>query len=105
VRTLAPHCFVAGADVCVVFMHVQNDAEAALFEEQVPTMVTLIKGCKSIQVVRNAADVHAGCGSAALTPSIAVHILVRVRFRLSLRFRVVSLLRSLLHSLRFPFTC
>ncbi|KAI0031097.1 tRNA synthetases class I-domain-containing protein [Vararia minispora EC-137] len=60
-----------------LFLHVQSDAEAMLFESQVPTMVTLTKGCKSIKIIRDVSEVQAGCGSAALTPTIAVHILVR----------------------------
>jgi valyl-tRNA synthetase len=41
-------------------------------------MVTLIKGCKSVKVVRDIQEVPAGCGSAVLTQTVAVHILVRV---------------------------
>ena len=70
--------FYVLTDVSVVFLHIQNDTEAALFQSQVPTMTTLIKGGKSISIVRDVSEVHAGCGSAALTPTIAVHILVRV---------------------------
>lgn len=62
----------------LVFIHVQSDGEAALFESQLPTIVALTKGGKSAQVVREAKDIPEGCGAAAVTPSIAVHTLVRV---------------------------
>jgi hypothetical protein len=61
-----------------VFIHAQSDQEAALFESQASTMVTLTKGCKSVKVVRDIQEVPAGCGSAILTQTVAVHILVRV---------------------------
>lgn len=63
-----------------VFIHAQSEQEAALFESQAPTMATLIKGCKSVKVVRDIQEVPAGCGSAILTQTAAVHILVRVSF-------------------------
>lgn len=62
-----------------MFLHVQSDKEAALFEAQVPTMVTLTKGCKSVSVVRELSQIPDGCGSVVLTPAIAVYVLVRVR--------------------------
>lgn len=65
--------------VTLAFLHITNDADAALFESQIPTMLTLTKGCKSIKVVRNVTEIPAGCGSAVLTQTIGIHILVRVR--------------------------
>ena len=61
-----------------MFVQVQSDQEAKLFESQAPTIVTLIKGCKSVTVVRNITDVPAGCGSGILTPTVVMHALVRV---------------------------
>ncbi|EIM85152.1 uncharacterized protein STEHIDRAFT_169949 [Stereum hirsutum FP-91666 SS1] len=60
-----------------LYIHTQTDAEAALFEQQAPTMVTLTKGCKSLKVVRQLDEIPAGCGSTSLTPTVAVHVLVR----------------------------
>ncbi|KAG5646787.1 hypothetical protein DXG03_002164 [Asterophora parasitica] len=60
-----------------VFLHIQDDQEAALFESQLPTIVSLTKGCKSAVVVRGAAAIPAGCGSTVVTRTVAVHTLVR----------------------------
>ena len=61
-----------------VFVHVQSDDEEAIFLSQVPTISALTKGCKSAKVVRDLKDIPAGCGSSVLTPTVAVHVLVRV---------------------------
>jgi valyl-tRNA synthetase len=47
-------------------------------ESQLSTIVTLSKGCKSAKVVRDIDEVPAGCGSAVVSHSVAVHTLVRV---------------------------
>ncbi|KAF8966826.1 tRNA synthetases class I-domain-containing protein [Flammula alnicola] len=59
------------------FIQVWTEQEEQLFVPQVPTIVALSKGCKSAKVVRNLAEIPAGCGSAVVTPSIIVHTLVR----------------------------
>ena len=64
-----------------MLLQVQSDQEAKLFESQAPTIVTLIKGCKSVKVVKDINDVPAGCGSEILTPTVVIHILVRVSTR------------------------
>ncbi|KAL5480308.1 VAS1 [Sanghuangporus weigelae] len=64
------------SDVKLFFL-AQNDEETKLFESQLPTIHTLTKGCKGAEVVRRIQDIPAGCGSAVLTPTVAVHILVR----------------------------
>lgn len=61
-----------------MFIQVQSDQEAALFESQASTLVTLIKGCKSVKVVKEINDVPAGCGSEILIPTVVIHVLVRV---------------------------
>ncbi|KAJ7846289.1 tRNA synthetases class I-domain-containing protein [Mycena leptocephala] len=61
-----------------LFLHVQRDEEAALFESQLSTIVALTKGCKSAQVVRELKDIPEGCGGTVITPTIAVHALVRL---------------------------
>jgi valyl-tRNA synthetase len=61
-----------------VFVHVQSDREEAILLSQTPTIVTLTKGCTSAKVVRDLKDIPAGCGSSVLTPTVAVHVLVRV---------------------------
>ncbi|KZS93907.1 hypothetical protein SISNIDRAFT_474035 [Sistotremastrum niveocremeum HHB9708] len=60
-----------------IFLHVQNDEEATLFTSQLPTISALIKGCKSVDVVRDVAKIPAGCGSSLLTPTVTVHLLVK----------------------------
>lgn len=55
----------------------QNDIEAALFETQLPTIVALIKGCKSAKVVRSLNEIPEGCGASVVTSTITVHTLVR----------------------------
>ena len=61
-----------------MFVQAQSDQEVALFESQAPTIATLIKGCKSLKVVKDINDVPAGCGSEILTPTTVIHVLVRV---------------------------
>jgi valyl-tRNA synthetase len=61
----------------LVFIHAQGDAEAELFASQIPTIVSLTKGCKAASVARALSDVPTGCGSAVLSHTVAVHILVR----------------------------
>ncbi|KAJ7684786.1 tRNA synthetases class I-domain-containing protein [Mycena polygramma] len=60
-----------------LFLHIQSDDEAALFESQLSTIVALTKGCKSATVVRDLKDIPEGCGGTIVTPAIAVHALVR----------------------------
>ncbi|KZT30278.1 hypothetical protein NEOLEDRAFT_1174574 [Neolentinus lepideus HHB14362 ss-1] len=59
------------------FVHCQTDQEAALFESQKDTIQTLTKGCKSVKVVRTVEEITPGCGSGVLSPTIALHVLVR----------------------------
>ena len=61
-----------------MFIQVQSDQEAKLFESQAPTIVTLVKGCKCVKVVKDTNDVPPGCGSEILTPTVVIHVLVRV---------------------------
>ncbi|KAI0290120.1 tRNA synthetases class I-domain-containing protein [Russula brevipes] len=60
-----------------IFLHIQDDNEAALFESQKGVFVTLLKGCKSVKVVHDVKEVPLGCGSAVLTSTTGLHILVR----------------------------
>ncbi|KZT01902.1 uncharacterized protein LAESUDRAFT_763338 [Laetiporus sulphureus 93-53] len=60
-----------------LFVRAQSGNEAALFESQVPTMTALTKNCKFVKVVRELEDVPAGCGSAVISPTVVMHILVR----------------------------
>lgn len=78
-----------------MFIQVQSDQEAKLFESQAPTIVTLIKGCKSVKVVKDISDVPAGCGSEILTPTVVIHVLVRVSISLSPRLQRLKLLQGL----------
>jgi valyl-tRNA synthetase len=61
-----------------VFFHIQTQSEAVLFESQLPTIVALTKGCKSVKVLRNLKDIPAGCGCTVLTPTVAIYVLLRV---------------------------
>jgi valyl-tRNA synthetase len=56
---------------------VQDDSEAALLSSQISTIVTLIKGCKSMKVVREIADIPEGSGSITITPTVTEYVLVR----------------------------
>ncbi|KAF7289070.1 hypothetical protein HMN09_01355200 [Mycena chlorophos] len=60
-----------------LFIHVQTDEEAALFEPQLPTIVALTKGCTSAKVVRDIKELPEGCGGTIVTSTIAMHALVR----------------------------
>ncbi|KAJ7230406.1 tRNA synthetases class I-domain-containing protein [Mycena pura] len=60
-----------------IFLHIQTDEEAALFEPQLSTIVALTKGCKSAKVVRELRDIPEGCGGSVVTPTVTVHVLVR----------------------------
>lgn len=70
-------CYVSLIRI-LVFYHIQSDEEASLFESQIPTIVTLTKGCKSAKVVRDLIHIPAGCGGTVVTSTIAIHTLVRV---------------------------
>ncbi|KAH7909011.1 tRNA synthetases class I-domain-containing protein [Hygrophoropsis aurantiaca] len=59
------------------FIHTQTDKETVLFESQASTIVALTKGCKSAKIVRAVQEVPAGCGSAVVSSTIAVYVLVR----------------------------
>ncbi|OBZ70621.1 Valine--tRNA ligase, mitochondrial [Grifola frondosa] len=59
-----------------LYLHIQSQEEAEVFESQLSTIRTLIKGCKSVQVARLSKEIPAGCGGQVLTPTIAVHTLV-----------------------------
>ncbi|KAF9458072.1 tRNA synthetases class I-domain-containing protein [Collybia nuda] len=60
-----------------LFFNIQSDEEATLFETQLPTIVALTKGCKSAKVVKDLKEIPPGCGGGVVTPTIAVHTLVR----------------------------
>lgn len=64
----------------IVFFHMQDEEEAALFTSQKGVIATLTKGCKSVEVVRDVSKIPSGCGSTVLTSTISLHILVRVSF-------------------------
>ncbi|KAF8308576.1 hypothetical protein DL93DRAFT_2171021 [Clavulina sp. PMI_390] len=51
--------------------------EAPMLESQVPTIVALVKGCKSATVVSDASQVPEGCGSAVISPTLTVFLLVK----------------------------
>ena len=63
----------------LVWIRADTDADAALVESQLPTVLALMKNTKSAQVVRTLDAVPAGCGSGVISPAIVAYILVRVR--------------------------
>jgi len=70
---------IAITNLCVaVFIQVRTEEEHALFFAQVPTIVALTKGCKSATVLRDPAQIPAGCATAVVTPTVIIHTLVRV---------------------------
>lgn len=61
-----------------VFILAQDEEEAGMFKTQLSTIHALTKGCKCVELARALPDIPPGCGSAVLTPTVAIHILVRV---------------------------
>ncbi|KAG8925287.1 hypothetical protein FRC00_004142 [Tulasnella sp. 408] len=54
-----------------------NPALEPLLSSQVPTIVSLTKGCKSADVVTDASAIPLGCGSAVVNADCSVHVLVK----------------------------
>ena len=52
--------------------------ENAVLMNQTSTIVPLVKGCKSAKVISDASRVPDGCGSAVLSPTLTVYLLVKV---------------------------
>lgn len=61
-----------------VFFHTRSETTFSVFESQLPTITALTKGCRSAKMVKDISEVPAGCGSAVLSDSLTVYILVRV---------------------------
>jgi hypothetical protein len=61
-----------------VYLYAPKDHEAAVFQSQVSTIVTLTKGCKTAKVVRDIKDVPKGCHSAIITGTLSVYVRVQV---------------------------
>ena len=62
----------------VVFILSQNSTETVPIASQCPTVIALIKGCKSATVVEDSAKIPEGCGSSVLSSTLSVHVLVKV---------------------------
>ncbi|KDN44896.1 putative VAS1-valyl-tRNA synthetase [Tilletiaria anomala UBC 951] len=60
-----------------VFLEAKDDATATLVGGQDSVISTLVKGCRSVRVVRSAADVPAGCAVSQVTTTLNAHLLVR----------------------------
>ncbi|KAL4071956.1 tRNA synthetases class I-domain-containing protein [Scleroderma yunnanense] len=60
-----------------LFVHASSSEEAELFQSQTSTMQTLIKGCTKVVTFQDLSHLPAGCGSATLSPTIAVYLLVQ----------------------------
>lgn len=60
-------------------VHIQTtEVEAPMMKSQIPTIITLIKGCKHAAVVTDVKQVPLGCGSAVINADCTVHVLVKV---------------------------
>ncbi|EJF56959.1 hypothetical protein DICSQDRAFT_22027, partial [Dichomitus squalens LYAD-421 SS1] len=59
------------------YIRAQNDAEAKLFESQVPTFLGRTKNLKPLEVVRDIGGFPKGCESEFPTPTVFLHVLVR----------------------------
>jgi len=55
--------------------------ENAMLVSQTSTIVPLVKGCKSAKVISDVSRVADGCGSAVLSPTLTVYLLVKVRHK------------------------
>lgn len=58
--------------------------ESTMLAAQSPTIVALVKGCKSATVVSNSSEVPEGCGSAVLSPTLTVYLLVKVNISIEI---------------------
>lgn len=61
-----------------VFVHSQTGKEIDLFRLQTQAMITLIKGCSAVNVIEDVKALPPGCGSAVISSTITVHVLVKV---------------------------
>jgi valyl-tRNA synthetase len=54
--------------------------ETTMLASQTPTIVALVKGCKSANVTSDPSQVPDGCGSAVLSPTLTVYLLVKASY-------------------------
>ncbi|KAI0791363.1 tRNA synthetases class I-domain-containing protein [Abortiporus biennis] len=60
-----------------LYLRVQTDEEAALFEPYAKTIVALTKYGKSFKVVRDVSELPAGCGAEVISKSLVMYLLVK----------------------------
>ncbi|GJJ15026.1 AP-1 adaptor complex sigma subunit Aps1 [Clathrus columnatus] len=60
-----------------LFFHTRSEATKTVFKSQLPTIISLTKGCRSATMVQDISEIPAGCGSAVLSDTLSVYILVR----------------------------
>lgn len=60
-----------------VFVQCSNANLMPLLQEQIPTLLALVKGCTSVKIVEQASDVPEGCSSETIGADIVVHLLVK----------------------------
>ncbi|WFD30714.1 valine--tRNA ligase [Malassezia sp. CBS 17886] len=60
-----------------VFLETADAATRVVLASERPVMVTLIKGCDSVELVAAASDVPPGCVVASVSANIQAHVLVR----------------------------
>lgn len=73
-------CVYSFSNGPLVFVHTSNSEEAELFQSQTSTMTSLIKGCTKVVTIQNMSHLPAGCGSATLSPTVVVYLLVQAGF-------------------------
>jgi len=54
-----------------------SNALESLLQSQAPTIQALTKGCKSVNVLTNSAEIPLGCGSAVVSADCSIHLLVK----------------------------
>ncbi|KAI6108704.1 tRNA synthetases class I-domain-containing protein [Pisolithus croceorrhizus] len=60
-----------------LFIHASDAGETKLLESQAPTMASLIKGCSKVAVIGDLSQLPPGCGSTALSPTVAIYLAVQ----------------------------
>lgn len=60
-----------------LFIHASDVSETDLFHSQAPTISSLIKGCTKVAVIGDLSQLPPGCGSTAVSPTVAVYLAVQ----------------------------
>lgn len=60
-----------------IFVQADDATTAAMFQSQVIVMESLIKGCRTVNIVSSGSQVPEGCGSELVAPGVTIHIPVK----------------------------